>query len=129
MEGRASGLPGLLGACRRLSATLVSSLHDRLELLTLEFHEEKLRLIQIVIWLGVAMFTGMLALLYGTFALILAFDPGVRVAVLAVLSVAFLITFAVVVTRLARCLSAETKPFAATLKELDADRACILNED
>jgi len=46
---------GLLGSVRSLADNLLGSVHDRVELISVELQEEKQRLIQIFIWISVAM--------------------------------------------------------------------------
>ena len=62
METQTPGSSGLLGSLRGFADGLIGSVHDRVELLSIELHEEKHRLIQILIWISVIVFTGFLAL-------------------------------------------------------------------
>ena len=70
METRVPGSSGLLGSLRGFADSLIGSAHDRLELLAVELHEEKYRLIQIFIWISAIVFLVMLATVFASFALV-----------------------------------------------------------
>ena len=70
MESRVPGSSGLLGSLRSFADGLLGSAYDRLELLGVELHEEKLRLVQIVIWISATIFLSMLAVVFASMALV-----------------------------------------------------------
>jgi uncharacterized membrane protein YqjE len=129
MDTRGPGPSGLLGSLRGLADGLIGSAHDRLELLALELHEEKHRLIQIFIWISAIVFLAMLAMVFASMAIVVLFWETARVAV--VCSLAGIYIAALVATALGfkRYLKRQPKPFAATLSELREDRECIRAEN
>lgn len=116
---------GLLGSFRALGDTLVASLQDRLELLSVEVQEEKFRLIQIFVWISAAVFTAMMALAFASLTVVYLFWENARLAALGGLTLFYASALAAIVVAFRRYLARQPKPFAATLQELTEDRACI----
>lgn len=123
------GSPGILSSVRTLADNLLASLHDRVELISLELQEEKTRLIQIFIWISAAIFSGMMALTFASITVVYYFWENARIAALG--GLAFFYTAAVVALVLGfrRYVKRQPRPFAATLQELKADRSCIRMEN
>jgi uncharacterized membrane protein YqjE len=129
MDSRAPGSSGLLGNLRGFADGLLGSAHDRLELLAVELHEEKHRLVQIFIWISAIVFLAMLAMVFVSFAIVvLLWDSGRLLAVCG-LAGAYVAGLIAVVVSFRRYLQRQPKPFAATLGELREDRACIRAEN
>ena len=128
METRAPA-SGLIGSLRRLADSLIGSAHDRLELLALELHEEKYRLIQIFIWISAIVFFVMLAMVFTGIALVVLWWDTARVAVVCSLAGGYIIAAVGTVLGFRRYLKRQPKPFAGTLKELREDRECIRTEN
>jgi uncharacterized membrane protein YqjE len=128
METRAPA-SGLLGSLRRLADSLLGSAHDRLELLALELHEEKYRLIQIFIWISAIVFFVMLAMVFTSIALVVLLWDTARVAVVCSLAGVYIVAAVGTVLGFRRYLKRQPKPFAGTLKELREDRECIRTEN
>ena len=128
MEPRSQESPGVLHALRGLGENLIGTLHDRVELFALDLHEEKFRLIRIFIWISAAVFTGMLAVLFASLTLVYLFWDSARLAALGGFALLYAAAFGVTVFAFRRHLSSQAKPFAASLRELDSDRACIRTE-
>ncbi len=116
---------GFLEALQGLGEGMLGSVHDRLQLLTLEVHEEKFRLIQAFIWICAAVFTGMLAVTFASLALVYLFWDSARLAVLGGLALFYSAALAVIIAAFRRHLARQPRPFDATLRELQEDRACI----
>ena len=129
METRAPGPSGLLGNLRGFADGLIGSAHDRLELLAVELHEEKYRLIQIFIWISAIVFLAMLAMVFVSMVLVVLFWDTARVAVVCSLAGAYVVALIGVVIGFRRYLKRQPKPFAATLSELREDRECIRAEN
>ncbi len=70
MEAPAQDSVGILASLRGFADGLLGSAHDRLELLSVEWQEEKFRLIQILIWISAILLLGFLALVFVSFALV-----------------------------------------------------------
>lgn len=118
---------GFLDSLRHLGDGLLGAVHDRVELLAVELHEEKFRLIRIFVWISAAVFTGMMALTFASLALVYLFWDGARLAVLGGLAGFYLIALGVILAAFRRYLSRQPRPLAATLQELHDDRTCIRN--
>lgn len=129
MDSQAPSPSGLLGSLRGFADGLLGTIHDRVELLSIELHEEKYRLIQIFIWISATVFTGMLAIIFASLVIVYCFWETARLAVLVSLAVVYIAAFAAVLTYFRRFLSTQPKPFAGTLGELKEDRACIRPEN
>jgi uncharacterized membrane protein YqjE len=125
MENATSTRPGFLGSFRVLGDSLLATVHDRLELFSVELHEEKLRLVQIFIWISAAVFTGMMAITFASLTLVYLFWESARLAALGGLTLLYGAALAVIIAGFRRYLARQPKPFAATLQELEEDRACI----
>jgi uncharacterized membrane protein YqjE len=129
MEPRAPGSSGLLGSLRSLADGLIGSAHERLELLALELHEEKYRLIQIFIWISAIVFLAMLATVFASMALVVLLWETARVAVVCSLAGGDILAAVLVTLGFRRYLKRQPKPFAGTLRELREDRECIRAEN
>jgi uncharacterized membrane protein YqjE len=129
MDTRGPGASGLLGSLRGLADGLIGSAHDRLELLAIELHEEKHRLIQIFIWISAIVFLAMLAMVFASMAIVVLFWETARVAVVCSLAGIYITALAATALGFKRYLKRQPKPFAATLSELREDRECIRAEN
>jgi uncharacterized membrane protein YqjE len=129
MDTRGPGASGLLGSLRGLADGLIGSAHDRLELLAIELHEEKHRLIQIFIWISAIVFLAMLAMVFASMAIVVLFWETARVAVVCSLAGIYIAALVATAQGFKRYLKRQPKPFAATLSELREDRECIRAEN
>lgn len=129
MDTRVPGTSGLLGSLRGFADGLLGSVHDRVELLSLELHEEKTRLIQTIVWIAAVVLTGMLGVIFASLALVFWFWETARVAVACGLAGAYVAGFVALIVGFRRYLARQPRPFAATLGELQQDRICIQAEN
>jgi uncharacterized membrane protein YqjE len=129
MATAAPGSTGFLGSFRALGEALLATLQDRLELFTVELHEEKFRLIQIFIWISAAVFTGMMAVTFASLTLVYLFWETARLAVLGGLTLLYASALVVITVAFRRYLARQPKPFSATLQEIGIDRTCIRTEN
>lgn len=129
METRAPGPSGLLGNLRGFADGLIGSAHDRLELLAVELHEEKFRLIQIFVWISGIVFLAMLAMVFISLAVVVMLWDTARVAAIGTLASVYSIGLIAAVVGFRRYLRTQPKPFAGTLSELREDRECIRAEN
>lgn len=120
---------GLLGSLRAAGDRLLGTVQTRLSLLSLELQEEKLRLMQMLIWLSAAMLAGGLALVFLSMALAFWLWERSPVLALSALGVFYALIFVGLAWSFRRYLARQTRPFAATLQELSTDRACIQPEN
>jgi uncharacterized membrane protein YqjE len=113
---------GLLSSLRRALSTLVEILHDRLELITTELEEQKLRAAQIAAASFLTLFFLSLAIIFGTLAVVVAFWETYRLVVLAGFAALYL-ALGVIAALVWRARSrARPRLLAATLAELTRDR-------
>jgi len=117
-----------MDSLRKLADTGLAVVHDRLELLGVEFQEEKFRLIQMFFWISAAIFSGVLAITFASLTLVYIFWESARLAILGGLALFYLAALLVLVVRFRRYLSRQPLPFAATLQEIKTDRSCIRAE-
>lgn len=128
MSTSTTGQPGYLRSIRTLAESFLSSVQHRLELLAVELQEQKFQLIQTLIWVSAAIFTGMLAITFASLTLVYLFWESARLEVLAGLALFYTgVTIAIGVA-CRRQLARRPDPFAATMEELEIDRACIRAE-
>ncbi len=127
MEKTSPGSAGIMGSFRSLGDNLLASVQDRLELLSIDLQEEKFRLIQTFVWIGAALFTGMMTVMFASLALVYAFWESARLAVLGGLTAFYAISLVLVIVAFRRFVARQPRPFAATLQEINEDRACIRN--
>ncbi|HVW20029.1 MAG TPA: phage holin family protein [Opitutaceae bacterium] len=116
---------GVMTAARELLDGVLGSIHDRLELLSVEVQEEKFRLIQSFLWLGALFFTGMLALLFLSLTIVYCCQGTARLVALIVITLAYVLSAAGLALGARRYFAREPRAFDATLQELDRDRECI----
>ena len=116
---------GLLSSLRRVLSTLVEILHDRIELITTELEEQKLRAAQIVFASFLTLFFLSLAIIFGTLAVVVVFWETSRLAVLAGFAALYL-ALGVIAALVWRVRSrARPRLLAATLAELRRDRDAL----
>jgi uncharacterized membrane protein YqjE len=127
METRAPGPSSVLGSLRGFAEGLLGSVHDRLELLAIEAHEEKHRLIQIVVWISAVVVFALLAIIFASLALLVIFWDTARVLVVSVLAGVYVVAAVATGIAFRRFMARQTKPFSATLGELKEDRSCTQN--
>jgi len=127
MEKTAPGSAGIMDSLRSLGDNLLASVEDRLELFSIDLQEEKFRLIQTFIWISVAIFTGMMAVMFASLSLVYLFWENARLAVLGGLTAFYAVALVVIIVAFRRYVARQPRPFAATLEEINEDRACIRN--
>jgi uncharacterized membrane protein YqjE len=119
-EGDHSG--GLFSSVRRVADTCVSSIHNRVELLSVELQEEKIRLVRLLLWTGAALFAGFLAITVITIGVVMLFpdDKQRNIAI-----IGFGLVYALVAVVIAMKLRGQVRnappPLADTLSELKKD--------
>ena len=121
--------PGFIDSARHLGAGLLEAAEDRLELLSLELHEEKLRLIQIVLMISAGVFAGTMALVFLSLMVVYLFWDSARIAVLASLTGFYILAFILVIIAFRRFIARLPTPFPALRAELANDRECIQPEN
>ena len=113
---------GLFDSVKTLAATLVAMGRTRLELLSTEIEEERVRLMSMLLWTFVALFCAALCTVLLTLFVVVVFWDTHRLLALGILALLFLLGAAmagwVVLDK------AKTRPrlFASSLAELSKDR-------
>ncbi len=116
---------GLLHSIRHLAGTVLGAAQTRLEILSTEIEEERLRLEQLlVIALAAAICLGMALLLCVTFVLIYFWDTH-RLLAAGLLAAAFITAAAALIWTLRAKVKTRPKPFAVTRSELAKDGAML----
>jgi uncharacterized membrane protein YqjE len=115
----------LLQSLRSLGDGLLASAHQRVELVSVELQEEKFRLIQTFIWISAVVFSATMALMFASLTVVYLFWDSARLAVLIGFTVFYTGGGAWLIVAFRRYLTRQPRPFAATLGELQSDRACI----
>jgi uncharacterized membrane protein YqjE len=128
METPPSAPPGFLHSVRALADSLLATVEDRLELVSVELQEEKHRLIQVFIWISAAVFTAVMAVTFASITLVYLLWDSARLTALVGLTLLYSGAVVAIVVAFRRHLARQPRPFAATLQELKVDRACIRTE-
>jgi Predicted membrane protein len=129
MEGQGPATGGLLGSVRGLIDSVLFSARERLELFSLELREEKLRAIQLFVWVCAAVFAGIMAITFASLAIVYLFWETARLAVLIGFAVVYAGGFVAILRYCRKLISQQPRPFDATIAELTQDRACIRKEN
>lgn len=120
---------GLLASLRNLAATLVAVAQTRLELLSTEIEEERLRLLQILLGSLIALFFSALGMVMLTLFVVAMFWDTHRVLVMILFAVLYLgigAIFGLVVRSKAR---EKSRLFSASIAELARDRQQLAATD
>lgn len=123
MADHNNNFPGFVTQLRNLGRTALGALHNRGELLAVEWQEENTRLTEILVWtLGLA-FLAMAGLLLLTVTLILLFPPELRVYAFAGFAVLYFIGALVAWCNVKALLKHE--PFSESLSQVRKDSAWL----
>ena len=117
-----AGAQGLSGALARLSGALVDFGRTRLELASVEFGEERERTFERMLLLVTAALGFGFALLAASAFVVVWFWDTHRLLALAGITLFYVLVGVVALLRLREQRRTATKPFAATLAELERDR-------
>lgn len=118
---------GFFAAFRKLLATLVASGRTRLELLTVELEEEKLRLVDLFVSAFAALFVFSLGIVLTIVCLAVAFWEQ-RLAVFGGAAGFMLLAGVLLVWRIRCLISKPSKLFRSSMAELDKDLAALRGE-
>lgn len=129
MDGSSpTGAAGLLGSLRGIAEGMIGSVHDRVELFSVELQEEKHRLVQTFLWMSAVVVLAVLAMIFGSLAVVVLFWDTAREGVVVALALGYLGAWAAAWLGFRRFLLRQPKPFAASLRELREDRQCVQAE-
>lgn len=113
---------GLMESLKRLAGTLLAIIQTRLELLSNELEEERLRIGQMLLYGSVALFFFGLAIMLLTVFFVVLFWDDHRLLVLAGFTVLYFVAGLLVWNELRRVTREKSKLFSASLAELADDR-------
>ena len=113
---------GIVQSLRNLAATLVAVFHTRLELLVTEIEEERVRLLELLLWAAGALFCLGVAVLLLVLLLIAVFWDTHRIAVIATLAVVFLAAGIGIAAGARDRMHRRSRLFSASLEELARDK-------
>lgn len=114
-----------LGPLRRIGVSLLALTRSRLELFTVELQEEKLRLLNLLIWLGVALVLGAAGIVVAMAALTFWVWAVAGYAGLVGLAVTALVIAAVILSVIRLKIQTGPTPFAHTVAEFKKDAECL----
>jgi uncharacterized membrane protein YqjE len=120
MLGNDHNSPRLGNVLGRLGGTAIRAFNTRVELLAVEWQEERLRLREILIWSVAVLFLSAMGAILLTAAIIFLFPEGTRVYVTAGLAVLYFCAAAGAWVGLRAGLKRE--PFAETIEQVKKDR-------
>jgi uncharacterized membrane protein YqjE len=116
---------GLRGAAQQVLATLVDIGRSRLELVTVELEEERLRLARLWVAATCTLFFAFVGLVLLAGWVVLLFDPANRLAALGALAALFIAAGIIGAWRWRRLAGRKPALLHATLAELRADRTVL----
>jgi uncharacterized membrane protein YqjE len=126
-----SGPPssGILASLRRMADTVLSSVHNRIELFALELAEEKHWLIKTLLWTAGTIFFGVLAVTFLTLTVILLSPDEAKRWILVLFCAIYIGLFLGACTGLRRLLKDKSPPMSDTLAELKKDITWLRSKD
>ncbi len=113
---------GLFDSLKVLAATLLAIAHTRLELLSTELEEERVRLSSMLVWTLVALFCAGLGVVLATLFVVLVLWDTHRLLALGIPAILFLLGAALAWLVVRGKARAKPRLFAASLTELSKDR-------
>jgi uncharacterized membrane protein YqjE len=125
METPSTPSAGIIDSVRTFADNLLATVQDRIELVSVELQEEKLRLIKVFIWISAAIFAGLLALMFASITIVYLFWDSARLAALIGVTALYTAATVAIIVAFRAYIARQPKPFAATIAEIKNDRACI----
>jgi uncharacterized membrane protein YqjE len=114
--------PGLFDSGRRFLDDALGAFYNRIELLIVEFGEEKTKLIELLVCAGAAVFFAVMAVIVFTATVILLFPQEWRVYAAGGFCLVYLVGAIWSFLQLNKRLKQNSPPFAETINELKKDR-------
>lgn len=119
---------GVFASVKRLLKTILAIAQNRLELLLVEWREERWRIVYVLLLTGAVLILALMTLLVATIAVAVLCIKADRLDLLGALALLLLAATALCYWRLRVRLKAWV-PFPATLAELKKDKACLDEKD
>lgn len=111
---------------KKLGGALVGLLQGHLELLGIEFKEEKARTFRLFLMAGISLILALLILVGLSAAVVIVFWEEHRIAAILLLCLAYAIALAICMSRAFKLAKACADPFHATLEELARNRERLM---
>lgn len=118
---------GWFGSLRRIGESSLALLRGRFELFTVEWQEEKLRLLNLLIWLVLAAAIGVAGVFVAIMTLAFWLWATTGYAGLIVLALAALAVASGIIWAIHRKIQTGPTPFAQTVAEFKKDGECLRN--
>src|SRR5580765_3672443 len=106
---------GFIASVRRITDSVLAILNARMELAALEFQEERIRLIDLVLRVAAVVVLGLVSLLAATALLVVAFWDYSRLLTLGVLAAVYALAALVIWWDLRKRINTSPSPLAGTL--------------
>lgn len=119
--------PGIVTLVTRLGRTFVGAIHNRAELLALEWQQERGRLAELIIWAAALAFLVMMSAILLTTTIILLCPADARVYVTAGFALLYLIGAAIAWFGIKKLLKSEA--FEASIEQAKKDREWLKSLD
>lgn len=120
---------GLFDSIKALLERTITLLHGRAELFTTELEEELTRLLGVVLWALVAVFTAIIGTTFLAVMTLLFIPADYRGWAALAIAVLFLATALFGLVSIRKIARAKPRPFDASLTELEKDRARLKGEE
>jgi uncharacterized membrane protein YqjE len=129
MEDEDRGPSGLLQNARRIASSVLEALETRLELLSVEFKEEKAWLLQLLVWASMTIFLMVASTIMITLTVLFAFwdNPETRVPALVIVTLVYVALAVTGFFRLKVLVKDRPVPFSETIDQLKKDKQCLKN--
>lgn len=113
---------GVFGSLRNLLDTGLSAVQNRIELIGVELHEERARLLKLLVAIAAALILGAGGGVVLTVALVLAFPPAWRPGVMAACGLIYIAAAAIILARVRQQLKECPPPLFESLVQIKKDR-------
>lgn len=113
---------GIVQSLRNLAATLVALLRTRFELLATEIEEERIRLLQLLLWAAVALFFFAVGIVLLVILFVAVFWDSYRITAIVTLAGIFLAAGVGAAMCVRNLIKARPRLFSASLEELARDK-------
>jgi len=114
---------GTFASLRKIGGIISAVLQNRADLLAVELQEEKYRLVEVLILVGIALALGMMALFVFTGVIIFAVPDSYRLWVACGLGVLYILGIFALWSRIKKLL--QNQPFPETISQIKKDWECL----
>ncbi len=129
MEENESRSSGMFDSLRRIGDSVLSLIHRRLELASLELQEEKYRLIDLLLRAAALVVLGILTLVTATALVVVIFWERSPVAALAIVTGLYALAALLVALSIRAKIKHSLPPLSDTIAELKKDRAWLRDKN